>query len=367
MNDHSPAVLDGGPVQPGSPPLTRLYNLLVLVAATVAVVVAIWLLGDVLMVVFAASLLAVILYGTSSLLSRVTGLPHWAALALVCLVILGLLVALGFYAGPGLGEEIGQLRETLRGQVTSLSGRLSQSSWGRFILGQLPTSLGGTKQATANTLPISLAGSVAGYLTSAVGLFGTLAVVLITAVYLAASPATYVNGALRLVPPRHRLKVGEALRAAGHALWFWSAGQAIDMVVVGVLSGVGLWVIGVPLALVLGVLAGLCNFVPYIGALAGAVPAVLIAFSVGWTQGIETVALYLVIQGFEGNVMAPLIQKRAVNLPPGLTILSQTTFGAILGLPGLIFATPLMAAILAVMNKVTPPLAPAEKIESARP
>ena len=128
------------------------------------------------------------------------------------------------------------------------------------------------------------------------------------------------------------------------------------MLVVGTLSSLGLWVIGVPLALVLGVVAGLMNFVPYIGALAGAVPAVLIAFSVGATQGLEKIGLYLVIQGFEGNVMAPLIQKRAVDLPPALTILSQTAFGVILGLPGLIFATPLTAALLAVMTKATTPL-----------
>jgi predicted PurR-regulated permease PerM len=94
----------------------------------------------------------------------------------------------------------------------------------------------------------------------------------------------------------------------------------------------------------------------------GAVPAVLIAFSVGSTAGLETIALYLVIQGFEGNVMAPMIQKQAVHLPPGLTILSQTAFGGILGIPGLIFATPLTAALLAVFDKATPPLDEDEKL-----
>ena len=113
----------------------------------------------------------------------------------------------------------------------------------------------------------------------------------------------------------------------------------------------------------LGVLAGLLNFVPYIGAITGAVPAVIIAFSLGATVGLETIALYAVIQGLEGNVMAPLIQKRAVDLPPGLTILSQTAFGVILGVPGLIFATPLTAALLAVMAKATTPLEPQDMID----
>jgi predicted PurR-regulated permease PerM len=132
--------------------------------------------------------------------------------------------------------------------------------------------------------------------------------------------------------------------------------------VVGLVSGLGLWLIGVPLALALGVVAGLLNFVPYIGAIMGAVPAVIIAFSLGATAGVETIALYAVIQGFEGNVMAPMIQKRAVDLPPGLTILSQTAFGVIFGVPGLVFATPLTAALLAVMTKATVPLTPGETV-----
>ena len=226
----------------------------------------------------------------------------------------------------------------------------------------MPTSLGGDKQGGGEGVPSGFAGSVAGFLGSAFGLFGTLAVVVIAGLYLAGAPGTYVNGALRLVPVAHRHKAKALCVEAGKALWAWSAGQALDMLVVGVLSGVGLWVIGVPLALVLGVLAGLFNFVPYIGAIIGAIPAVVIAFSVGSTAGLETIGLYLVIQGFEGNVMAPLIQKQAVHLPPGLTILSQTAFGAILGVPGLIFATPLTAAILAVMTKATTPLDPEDEV-----
>ncbi|MBE7212634.1 MAG: AI-2E family transporter, partial [Gluconacetobacter diazotrophicus] len=87
-----------------------------------------------------------------------------------------------------------------------------------------------------------------------------------------------------------------------------------------------------------------------------AVPAIIIAFSQGAATGIETMVLYAVIQGFEGNVMAPLIQNRAVHLPPGLTVLSQTAFGSVLGVPGLIFATPLTAALLAMGDAGTPKL-----------
>lgn len=350
-------------IEPRKPALDRIYDLLRLALAATAVIIAVWLLSEVLTVVFAAALLAVILHGVANLLHRATRLPYWAALTIVAVGILALLGGLIALAGPGLSEQATKLREALGTQAHGLHDRLSQSQWGRLALQHVPESLGGDKfGGGAPNVPTGLAGSVVGFVGTAFGLFGSLAVVVIAGLYLAAAPGTYVNGALRLVPLHHRAKAKELCVAAGHALWSWSAGQALDMLVVGILSGVGLWLIGVPLAFVLGVVAGLFNFVPYIGAIVGAIPAVIIAFSVGSSQGLETVALYLVIQGFEGNVMAPIIQKQAAHLPPGLTILSQTAFGAVLGVAGLIFATPLTAALLAVMTKVTTPLDDGEKV-----
>ena len=342
--------------------LARIYDLLRLVIAATAIILAIWLLKDVLTVVFAAALLAVILHGVADVLRRFTRLPYLISLLIVVLALLALLIGFGFLAGPGLVDQGAKLRQALMSQMNGLHDRLSQSQWGQVVLQQIPKSFGGTKEGGTPGVPSGLAGSVAGFLGSAFGLFGTLAVMVIAGLYLAASPSTYVNGGLRLVAVPHRAKARELCQAAGRALWAWSAGQALDMLVVGILSSLGLWALGVPLALALGVVAGLFNFVPYIGAIVGAVPAVIIAFSLGSAHGIETIILYLVIQGFEGNVMAPMIQNRAVHLPPGLTILSQTAFGSILGIPGLIFATPLTAALLAVMTKATKPLATTDKI-----
>ena len=347
---------------PRATALLRIYRLLRLLTAATAVILTIWLLSDVLTVVFAAALLAVILHGLSGLVSRASGLPHWASLIIVMLVLLVAFGGLGFIAGPQLSAQATSLRDALTDQARGLHDRLTHTHWGQLLLQQVPKTFGGDKDSGGGSLPAGLAGSVAGFLGSAFGLVGTVVVILIAGIYFAASPATYVNGMLRLVPTAHRNHTKELSLAAGSALWSWSAGQALDMAVVGTLSGVGLWLIGVPLALVLGIVAGLMNFVPYIGAIAGSIPAVILAFSVGSTQGLETIGLYLVIQGFEGNVMAPLIQRRAVDLPPALTILAQTAFGSILGISGLIFATPLTAVLLAVMEKATTPLDAKDKV-----
>ena len=357
------AVLQGG--EAIDHPLSNIYRLLrfTLIAATLGVVV--WLFKSVLMVVFAAVLAAVILHGLARSLRRFSGLPLWASLLVVVVVIIALLVGLGFIAGPGLVDQSVKLRGAMAHQIGDLRDRLGQTAWGRTVLDRVLPELqrfgigggdaGGAGGAEGGglSLPSGLAGSVAGFFGSVFGFFGTLVVVLMAALYFAASPAVYGNGVLRLISPPHRRRARTLLDATGSALWHWSLGQGLDMLVVGVLSGVGLWLLGVPLALVLGVVAGLMNFVPYIGAIVGAIPAVLIALSVSGTVGAETAALYCLIQFFEGNVLAPLIQRHAVDMPPGVTILSQTALGAMLGVPGLIFATPITAALLAAGDAAT--------------
>lgn len=342
--------------QPRPSGADRLYELLRVTVVGIAVVVAFWLLGSLMTVIFAAVLIAVILHGLAALVTRTVKLPHWAALIAVIGTMIACATCAGVLAGPGLGDQADKLRMALIGQAGRLQDTFSRSVWGRMMLEQMPASIGGGRHDGGFGVPDGLAGSIAGVLGNAAAGFTSIVVVLIASVYLAASPATYVNGALRLVPHRHRPSAVEFALTASAALWAWSAGQALAMLLVGVLSSVGLWVIGVPLAMVLGVLAGLTNFVPYLGALIGAVPAIVIAFSVGPRQGLETIALYLVIQGIEGNLIEPLIQRRAVDLPPALTILSQTAFGIMLGIPGLMFATPITAALLAVATKATSPL-----------
>ncbi|MFT8730484.1 MAG: AI-2E family transporter [Acetobacter fabarum] len=325
----------------------------------------IWLLGDVLMVVFASVLCAVVLYGLARILRRHLGVSHAWALSIVVLALLSSAALLVWNSGPAIVSEAIRLQEALRQQEMALRGTLQGTPTGQMILNYLPASLGGHHTGGDSglaSLGSRIAGSMTGILGSAFGAIGTLVVVLIAGLYFAMSPATYANGLLRLVPEERRPVIRQLLLRAGQTLWAWVAGQSLDMLVVGTLSGIGLWFIGVPLALALGVLAGMCNFIPYIGAIMGAVPALLLALSLGTRETIMVAVLYSVIQFFEGNVLAPVIQRHAVQMPPALTVLSQTLFGAILGFPGLIFASPLTAVLLAILDSLTKPLAETDRI-----
>ncbi|WP_122050128.1 AI-2E family transporter [Asaia bogorensis] len=337
--------------------LTRIFRILRFTLIVTVAVLAIWLIGDVLMVVFAATLFAVILHGLARILRDKARMPYQLAVGLVALTILLAIAALFFFSGPQIGDQFVKLKQALITQYGQIREQMGSSTWGQFALDHLPKSLGGNEAGSGPSLGAGLANSVTGILSSAFGLLGTIAVILIAGLYFALSPAIYVDGLLRLVPEGHRPEARKLLLTAGTALWSWTIGQAFDMLAVGLASGIGLGFLGVPLAMALGVVAGLCNFIPYIGAILGAIPAVLIALSQGTRTGLMVAGLYCVIQFLEGNVLAPLIQRHAVHMPPALAILSQTVFGTILGVPGLILASPLTAALLAIGDKGTAPLA----------
>ncbi|MFT8664302.1 AI-2E family transporter [Acetobacter orientalis] len=345
--------------------LGSITHILRLTITLTVIALTVWLLGDVLTVIFAATLFAVVLHGLSRILVKHLRLPYGWALGAVTLGLIAAVVLLVWGSGPAIVNEVSRLQDALRQQEAYVRSMLEGSETGQMILNYLPSSLGGHQGGSSGSLASlgsRIAGSMTGLVGSAFGVAGTIVVVLIAGLYFAMSPSVYANGALRLVPVAQRPRARALMLRAGHSLWAWVAGQSLDMLVVGVLSGVGLWFIGVPLALALGVLAGLCNFIPYIGAILGAVPALLLALSLGTRETIMVAALYSVIQFFEGNVLGPVIQRHAVQMPPAITILSQTLFGAILGFPGLIFASPLTAALLAIFDGLTPPLEDDERV-----
>jgi predicted PurR-regulated permease PerM len=124
------------------------------------------------------------------------------------------------------------------------------------------------------------------------------------------------------------------------------------MVCVGVMTSTGLMLLGVPLALSLGILAGLCEFVPYLGPIVSSIPAILVAFTVGATPALEVAGLYLLVHALEGYVLVPIIQRRAVSLPPALALVAVVLFGIIFGPLGVIFAHPLMVAVIVLVRRL---------------
>jgi predicted PurR-regulated permease PerM len=189
---------------------------------------------------------------------------------------------------------------------------------------------------------------------STLGAAANMLLVLVLGIYLAADPGLYRRGVLRLVPSRHRTLASNVLNAAAVALRKWLGGQLVAMLLVGVLTGLGLALLGVPLAFSLAVIAALLEFVPFIGPIVAAIPAVLIAFAHDPSTALYVAVLYLAVQQVEGYVLMPLVQRWAVALPPALSALTVVAFGVLFGLPGVLFAVPLTVVVMALAGELLP-------------
>lgn len=183
------------------------------------------------------------------------------------------------------------------------------------------------------------------------GLAGLL-LILVTTLYISMRPHPLASGIFRLFPPHRREwaeDVGDRLREA----WLgWLKGSVLSMVVIGALIYVGLLIIGVPYALAFAVLAGLLEFIPYIGPIVAAIPAILVAFSQGLGRGIATIVLYVIVNQVEGNVTVPLIMSKAVDLHPAVVAVGLVVVGAMFGIVGLFVAVPLIVAVLILVEEV---------------
>lgn len=323
---------------PGNPSfVTRVF----IVGGVVALALAAWTAVGVLLLTFGAVLLAIALRAFVELIARRTGWSERLAFA-AALVIVALVVGLaGWGVGDRVGQQVRELAQTLPDTVQRVRAWLEQNPLGETLLQPLG-SLGG-EQALARV------GKVAG---STVDAAGNLVLVAFLAVYLAADPALYRRGLVSLFVPRHRQRVDDAMGATGQALRGWLLGQAIAMVVVGVATGVGLALLGVPLALTLALLAALLEFVPFVGPIIAAVPAVLLAFTLGPQTALHVVLLYAVIQQLEGYVLQPLVQRRTAALPPALTLASIVGFGLLFGVPGIVLGVPLAVAAMVLVQRL---------------
>jgi predicted PurR-regulated permease PerM len=292
---------------------------------------------------FAGVLLAVFLSALSDWLSRRTGIPYGRSLALVIAALIGAISVTGWMLANRLATQLAELQNKLPQALEQLRDYLGQYAWGRFVLEQLPNAAGQLSQAGKMA-------EVTGVLSGVASLLVITLVILFVGLFGAAEPGLYKAGLLHLVPPRIRPRALEAVDAVVFNLRWWLVGQVCLMVLMAVTTTAGLWVIGMPLALALGLIAGILELIPYLGPWLSAVPAALIALLISPWHLLIVLALYLALHVLEGYVFLPLVQRRSVLLPPALTLVMQVLFADLLGLLGLFVAAPLTVAVVVLLK-----------------
>lgn len=304
---------------------------------------ALWRLRELVMLVFGSVVVAAIFNSIASLVCRHTPLRHAAAVAVAVLTVLGLIAACGYLFGAEVGTQARALGELLPAAWESLQRRVDALPFGTRLTGWAQDAVPGSSGivSTLGGLFLSLGGGI----TDAI-------VMIVGGIYLAAQPGLYRRGLVLLLPARRRALTDDALLDSGRALQLWLRGQLVSMGVVGVLTGLGLWAIGVPSALTLGILSGLLDFVPIVGPIVAAVPAVLLALAESPQAALWTVGLFVLIQQVEGNLLAPLVQKHAVDLPPALLLFSVIGFGLLFGVMGVLLAAPLTVVAFVLVKRL---------------
>jgi predicted PurR-regulated permease PerM len=269
---------------------------------------------------------------------RHTPLSQGLSLGLVVLTIIALMAGGGWMFGIQITTQVNGILERAPAAWNWLQAHLAANPAGRYIL----------KNVEPSTL-VSGAGVFSGVTkvaTNTAGALTEILLVLVGAVYLAADPGLYFNGLLLLTPQRVRANIGRALGESGDALRSWLFGQVIAMVLIGTMTGVGMAAIHTPSALVLGLFAGFAEFIPLIGPLIGAAPALLTALSVSPQQVLWTALIFLVIQQLECNAIQPIIQRRMVAVAPVVSLFSLAALGVLFGPIGLVLSAPLTVIIV---------------------
>jgi predicted PurR-regulated permease PerM len=316
----------------------------VLIAAGTAVVILLlWAEAGIFLLAFGAVLFAIFVRGLSAPLSRALRLPFFLSVFAVILAFGGILYAAFMLLAPHVASQAGELGQKLPNALTHIRDQILQNPLGKEILRQMPSlgdMLGGG----------TLLSEVGGIFSVTFGVVVDAFIFFFVSLYLSFDPAIYVRGFLRLMPPAKRERTSQVFSAIAVTLHRWLVGRLLGMALVGLLTGIGLRLIGIPLALTLGLFAALLTFIPYLGAIMSAVPAVLLALLDHPIKVLYVVGLYLLIHTFEAYFVSPMIQQHQVLLPPVVIIIAQILLGIYAGLLGLILATPLTAAVVVVIK-----------------
>lgn len=302
-----------------------------------------WRAIEVLLLFFAGILLGVALRGVADALHGKLALPERAALATSILGLFGLVVLAAWLLGPHLVQGMQRLASDIPHSLAQLNQHVENVGWLQQSLDRIGRSLN-------DGIENRLFAQLAGIFSTALGGITGLLIILAIGIYLSLNPRLYIEGAVRLVPPRHRHRTRQVLAAQGHSLRWWLLGRIGSMTVVGVLTWVGLMLLGIPLASTLALLAALLSFVPNIGPILSAIPAVLVGFSVSPLMALYVVAVYVLVQTVESYLITPFIQQRAVAMPPALLLIVQLVMGVWVGAIGIFLATPLMVVLMVAVR-----------------
>ncbi len=315
-------------------------------ALVVILLLLCWKAIDILLLIFAGTMMAIFLRGLSNRLIRYAHLPGSLSLAIVIVSIMGVFGVVIWLIVPIVSDQIDKLMQTIPQTIQQIRDQLMKYTWAQRLLSKAP-SIDDVLSGKMNIMS-----KMSGFFSATFGFFANFLIILIIGLFFSINPKSYIEGIVKLAPQDKRGHVEKILREIDMTLFWWLVGKIISMSIIGVFTGIGLKLLGIPLAFALGFIAGLLSFIPNIGPIVSAIPAVLLALTKGPMTALYVIFLFLAVQGLESYLITPYVQKKTISMPIALIIIAQVLMGVLVGGLGLVFATPLTAAAIVLVKKL---------------
>ncbi|WP_319421628.1 AI-2E family transporter [Pleurocapsa sp. FMAR1] len=318
----------------------RLGTLVGFLAILIALYI-LWRIKQVLLLAFAAVVFATAINQLVKLLQAKFKLNRRIAIAISVGGILIFIVGFIALVIPPFIEQFKELVTLVPDGLEKLNG------WNKWLRNFLPNRLiedfQGIEALTQN-LRSWMNGLVSNFFdlfSSTLAVFLNSLLVIVVTIMLLVSPTPYKQVFLLMFPAFYRRRIQSILKKCEKNLGGWSIGILFNMAVIAILSGIGLWALGVRLPLANSLLAGMLTFIPNLGPVLSVVPPTAMALLDAPWKALAVVILYVVIQQVESNILTPIVMKKQVSLLPAITLLSQVAFAVFFGVLGLFLALPI--------------------------
>ena len=297
---------------------------------------------SVFLLILAGTLIAVFFRGISNFIHRKTNWKDGFSTGISIFGTLLIVAGLFWLIGARVESQFDELLETLPKTIDNVKSQLQDTTIGNKIINKI----------SSNETIEKVQGFASQFFQSTFGVFGDIYVVLFIGIFFTISPKTYTSGIIALVPEKGQQQARQVLDKLSTQLLNWLKGKLFSMLVVFILTAIGLAIIGIPLWLVLALVAGLISFIPNFGPLIALIPAVLIALLQGPITAAIVAGMYIMIQFIESNFITTLVQKKLLNMPPALIIIAQLLMGALTGGWGLVLATPITVIVIVLVQEL---------------
>ena len=322
-----------------------------------------WYFAATLLLIFTGMLLGLGLNALTGALGRRLPLPHPVRLAIVCTALGLMLAGVAYLGSDTIAQQASVLSRTIKSQITNVRSLLDSHGIDTsfFDLGNAAAESSVDAPATATPSPgttprgpLPSAGALASSGGAIVGqtfklLLGTIHgvgnifIVLFLGLAFAAQPSVYHDGLLYLAPAKHRTRIALIIDRTAVTLERWLIAQFTVMLAVGAVTWIGLAIIGIPSAFILGIQAGLLAFIPTVGAIIAGVVVVLASLASGWIAALSAFLLFMGVHAMESYILTPILQRQALDIPPATMFAFQILLGVVFGIWGLALALPLVA------------------------